>query len=127
MARRAKPSAAPAAGRRIPGRADVEQAFRDIASHQGDAAEASGLAGQASKTFADRFGLNKKAVRYALSLFKLDPDKRQASIRDALTLITALGYLEQSDMFDDLKEPVAKITAQLDAQDEADNDGRLVS
>lgn len=93
--------------RRLPTADEVKAAVAEAGRQKAHASEYAGLAGQAVKTFTERHGINRKAFGFITGLHKLDDQKRQSCLRDALILADRLGYFDQTDMFDDLGEKVA--------------------
>ncbi len=110
MARGRKRKAAEDLGpKRLPTEQEVRLAVEEANRQKAHAAEYSGLAGQATKTFTERYGIHRKAFGWATSLEKMDDQKGQSCIRDFLVLADRLGYFRQSDMFDDLGSTVGDV------------------
>lgn len=92
--------------RRLPTADEVKAAVAEASRQKAHAAEYAGLAGQATKTFTDRYGIHRKAFGWAVSLEKMEDQKRQSCIRDFMIVCERLGYFNQADAFDDLGSKV---------------------
>lgn len=88
---------------------DVQRAVQEASRHRKTASEYSGEHGGVVKRFTDRWGTNKKAFGWARSLYDMEPDKRQSTVRDFLELTRKLGFLDQGDLFEDLGADVDKV------------------
>lgn len=97
--------------KRLPTVDEVKAAVGEASRQKAHAAEYAGLAGQATKTFTERHGIHRKAFGWAVSLEKMDDQKRQSCIRDFLVMADRLGYFAQSDMFDDLGSTIGDVIA----------------
>ncbi|MCX5516205.1 hypothetical protein C3941_19645 [Kaistia algarum] len=95
--------------KRLPSADEVKKAVEEANRQKAHAAEYSGLAGQATKTFTERYGIHRKAFGWATSLEKMDDQKRQSCIRDFMVLADRLGFFSQTDMFHDLGDAVADV------------------
>lgn len=95
---KAKPTHATEAVKR-PQAADVQQAVAAVNREKESAAEYTGLAGQATKTFCDRWNISKQAFGFVRKLAGMDAQKRQAVLIDTADLCKAMGYTDQSDFF----------------------------
>ena len=110
MARGRKKAAPEQTGpKRLPTADEVKEAVEEANRQKAHAAEYNGLAGQATKTFTERYGINHKAFSFITGIAKLDDQKRQSCIRDAMILADRLGYFDQADAFDDLGETVRDV------------------
>lgn len=92
--------------KRLPNADEVSAAVEEAARQKATAAEYSGLTGQAVKTFTERYGVHRKAFGFVMSLHKMDDQKRQSCLRDAMIMADRPGYFSQRDIFDDLGSQV---------------------
>ncbi len=107
MARGRKKKQESTGPKRLPSADEVKAAVAEVSRQKAHAAEYGGLAGQATKTFTERYGIHRKAFGFIAGLDKLDDQKRQSCLRDAMVLAERLGYFDQGDLLDDLGGKVA--------------------
>lgn len=110
MARGRKKAAPEQTGpKRLPTADEVKKAVEEANRQKAHAAEYTGMAGQATKAFTERYGIHRKAFGFITGIAKLDDQKRQSVIRDAMILAERMGYFDQADAFDDLGATVREV------------------
>lgn len=109
MARGKKKQSEDLGPKRLPTSDEIKKAVEEANRQKAHAAEYSGQAGQVTKMFTERYGINRKAFGWATSLEKMDDQKRQSCIRDFMVLSDRLGFFSQTDMFHDLGDAVAEV------------------
>lgn len=128
MARGKKKAAPePTGPRRLPTADEVKKAVEEANRQKAHAAEYTGRAGQATKAFTERYGIHRKAFGFITGIAKLDDQKRQSCIRDAMILAERLGYFDQSDAFDDLGEKVRDVIDDAAIGNDAERKARTES
>ncbi|MCX5495397.1 hypothetical protein OSH11_11825 [Kaistia dalseonensis] len=109
MARGRKKKQESTGPKRLPSVEEVKAAVAEVSRQKAHASEYGGLAGQATKTFTERYGIHRKAFGFIAGLDKMDDQKRQSCLRDAMILADRLGYFDQADAFDDLGSAVRDV------------------
>lgn len=93
---------------------DFQRVVKDIRHAKENASEYVGMAGQATKNAIDRYGLDRKALSFAVGLAKAEETKRMETLRCVLLYADHLGYFSQGDMFSDLIDAMKDIIKRSD-------------
>lgn len=97
----ATPKVAPSAGIRRPSADDVRRAVADVNRQKTSASEYSGLAGQATAQFCERWNIDKKAFGFVRRMAAMEDQKRQAMLVDFADLCRLMGFTDQESLFED--------------------------
>ena len=92
---------------------ELKRIVTEIHRQKNSASEYAGRAGQVAKTAIDRHGLNRKAFSTIVSISKLDEPKRQDFLRSLLEYAHKMDMFASVDAFDDLKDTMAAIVAEI--------------
>ncbi|SOC37057.1 hypothetical protein SAMN05892877_103401 [Rhizobium subbaraonis] len=92
---------------------EIKRVLRDYQSNAADAVEAAGAAGQVVKSAIERHNLNRKALRFTLGLAKMDPAKRQTTLRCLLEYAHKLDMFSDTDAFDDILDRMENIVTEV--------------
>lgn len=112
MAKRAKMTAGPKAGKQAASAApaerdgispeDFQRIITEFKRQKDLASEYAGHAGKVVQSAVERHGLERTAFSMVLRLAKLEPAKQQAAIRALFQYVERAGMLDQMDAFSDL-------------------------
>lgn len=80
---------------------DLKRVVTDILRHKSHASENAGLAGKATASACETYGLDKGGLSFVVSLSRMEAGKRGSKLRAALDYAEKLGYFDEVDMFDD--------------------------
>lgn len=90
---------------------DARRTLNEIKRQAANAAEYSDNRRQVSRNFCERSGVAASTLSKAVSLDRMDVQKRSGFYRELLGLGLALGHFDQIDAFDDLRELASKIAS----------------
>lgn len=100
MAKRAKPSDA-SQSRGVTAE-DLKRVINDISKNKSQASNYAGLAGKATQSAVEQYGLEKTALTFTRRLNDMEAGKRQSVLRSLVDYADKLGHFDQIDAFDDL-------------------------
>jgi hypothetical protein len=87
----------------------LKKIINEASRHKATAAEYSGHHGKVIADAVEKFGLDKMSLNFARRLRDQESDKRQAVIRSSIRYWKLLGFFDQLDAFDDLRNDLADI------------------
>lgn len=89
------------------------RAVRDVNKAKERASEATGSAGQATKTACDQHNFDKKAFTFVAGLAKKEPTQQLATLGGIIQGAEAMGMFAQADMFNDFVSTMETIIARI--------------
>lgn len=81
---------------------DLKRVVKEFQHQSANASEYAGHAGQVIKTAVDQYNLERKALRFVLGIAKMEPAKRQATLRSTIEYAHKLDMFADVDAFDDI-------------------------
>lgn len=105
-------------GRKAP-HSEIKKIVAEFSRQSNHASDYAGTAGQYLKNQVERTGISAKVFRTLARMEKTDEAARQSIIRQTIHGWRAMGYLDQIDLFDDLRTDLRAI---LEGGEEADGE-----
>ena len=109
MAKRAKPK--DASQSRGVTTEDLRRVVADISKNKTQASNYAGLAGKATQSAVEQYGLEKTALTFVRRLNDMEEGKRQSVLRSLVDYSNKLGFFDQIDAFDDLLATLEEIVS----------------